>query len=210
MTLINLFQLDNVNEYLKLAASADKTQLQRIKAVFEKKNQKSAHNISQLQKKLESYSKRYKDLEQQQQFKAQQQKDYRQPREVLRDVGQGLKNVGGNIRDGVTTGVASVMSKPREFAHLIKNKFGSADNINHMSSSEYKMSDLMFHKHTFNCNVSFLLSVIDNYFPLIMQNNYCLRSNQALIICSLSLHQSPFNFSTLYLISSTSKRKRLR
>lgn len=128
--------LDNVNEYLKLAASADKTQLQRIKAVFEKKNQKSAHNISQLQKKLESYSKRYKDLEVQQIMKAQQQKDYRQPREVLRDVGQGLKNVGGNIRDGVTTGVASVMSKPREFAHLIKNKFGSADNINQMSSSE--------------------------------------------------------------------------
>lgn len=128
--------LDNVNEYLKLAASADKAQLQRIKAVFEKKNQKSAHNISQLQKKLESYSKRYKDLEQQQLMKAQQQKDYRQPREVLRDVGQGLKNVGGNIRDGVTTGVASVMSKPREFAHLIKNKFGSADNINQMSSSK--------------------------------------------------------------------------
>lgn len=27
----------------------------------------------------------------------------------------------------------SVMSKPREFAHLIKNKFGSADNINTLS-----------------------------------------------------------------------------
>lgn len=26
------------------------------------------------------------------------------------------------------------MSKPREFAHLIKNKFGSADNINQLSS----------------------------------------------------------------------------
>lgn len=25
------------------------------------------------------------------------------------------------------------MSKPREFAHLIKNKFGSADNINSLS-----------------------------------------------------------------------------
>jgi DNA repair exonuclease SbcCD ATPase subunit len=126
--------LENVNEYLKLAASADKTQLQRIKAVFEKKNQKSAHIISQLQKKLESYNKRYKDLEHQQALKSQQQKDYKQPREMLRDVGLGLKNVGGNIRDGVTT----VMSKPREFAHLIKNKFGSADNINQMSSSKLK------------------------------------------------------------------------
>ena len=28
----------------------------------------------------------------------------------------------------------SVMSKPREFAHLIRNKFGSADNINSLSS----------------------------------------------------------------------------
>lgn len=125
--------LENVNEYLKLAAGADKAQLMRIKAVFEKKNQKSAHIISQFQKKLDSYNKRYRDLEQQQLVKAQQQKDYRQPREVLRDVGLGLKNVGGNIRDGVTT----VMSKPREFAHLIKNKFGSADNINQMASSEY-------------------------------------------------------------------------
>ncbi|XP_044313376.1 transmembrane and coiled-coil domains protein 2 isoform X4 [Drosophila rhopaloa] len=124
---------DNVNEYLKLAASADKQQLQRIKAVFEKKNQKSAHNISQLQKKLDNYTKRAKDL-QNHQFQTKSQ--HRQPREVLRDVGQGLRNVGGNIRDGITGFSGSVMSKPREFAHLIKNKFGSADNINQMSDAE--------------------------------------------------------------------------
>uniref|UniRef100_A0A8D8EA61 Transmembrane and coiled-coil domains protein 1 n=1 Tax=Culex pipiens TaxID=7175 RepID=A0A8D8EA61_CULPI len=123
----------NVNEYLKLAASADKQQLQRIKAVFEKKNQKSAHNISQLQKKLESYSKRYKDLQYHQSQK--QQQSHRQPREMLRDVGQGLRNVGGNIRDGVSGLSATVMSKPREFAHLIKNKFGSADNINQLAAN---------------------------------------------------------------------------
>ncbi|SPP84242.1 transmembrane and coiled-coil domains protein 2 isoform X2 [Drosophila guanche] len=124
---------DNVNEYLKLAASADKQQLQRIKAVFEKKNQKSAHSISQLQKKLDNYTKRAKDL-QNHQFQTKSQ--HRQPREVLRDVGQGLRNVGGNIRDGITGFSGSVMSKPREFAHLIKNKFGSADNINQMSDAE--------------------------------------------------------------------------
>ncbi|XP_026682656.1 transmembrane and coiled-coil domains protein 2-like isoform X1 [Diaphorina citri] len=45
---------------------------------------------------------------------------HRLPREVLRDMGQGLR---------------SVMSKPREFAHLIRNKFGSADNINSMTPS---------------------------------------------------------------------------
>ncbi|ALC47008.1 CG1021 [Drosophila busckii] len=124
---------DNVNEYLKLAASADKQQLQRIKAVFEKKNQKSAHSISQLQKKLDNYTKRAKDLQNHQyQTKSQ----HRQPREVLRDVGQGLRNVGGNIRDGITGFSGSVMSKPREFAHLIKNKFGSADNINQLSEAE--------------------------------------------------------------------------
>ncbi|PNF30746.1 hypothetical protein B7P43_G06175 [Cryptotermes secundus] len=116
---------DNVNEYLKLAANADKQQLQRIKAVFEKKNQKSAQSISQLQKKLESYNKKLRDLEMHGLPSS-----HRQPREVLRDMGQGLKNVGGNIRDGITGLSGTVMSKPREFAHLIKNKFGSADNIN--------------------------------------------------------------------------------
>uniref|UniRef100_A0A182JRV1 Uncharacterized protein n=1 Tax=Anopheles christyi TaxID=43041 RepID=A0A182JRV1_9DIPT len=186
----------NVNEYLKLAANADKQQLQRIKAVFEKKNQKSANNISQLQKKLESYNKRYKDMQQTQQKQAQQQQQqqqsqqqqqqqqqhavaaaslllqqqqqqqsvllaggsqtlppnlqqlavttnqqqqqsFLQPREMLRDVGQGLRNVGGNIRHGVTGLSATVISKPRKFAHLIRNKFGSADNINQLTSTWY-------------------------------------------------------------------------
>ncbi|XP_043673038.1 transmembrane and coiled-coil domains protein 1-like isoform X8 [Vespula pensylvanica] len=104
---------ENVNEYLKLAANADKQQLTRIKTVFEKKNQKSANSISQLQKKLDSYQKKLKSYEMNGAPAG-----HRQPREVLRDMGQGLK---------------SVMSKPREFAHLIKNKFGSADNINTLS-----------------------------------------------------------------------------
>lgn len=119
---------ENVNEYLKLAANADKQQLTRIKTVFEKKNQKSANSISQLQKKLDSYQKKLKSYEMNGAPAG-----HRQPREVLRDMGQGLKNVGGNIRDGITGFSGSVMSKPREFAHLIKNKFGSADNINTLS-----------------------------------------------------------------------------
>ncbi|XP_045779769.1 transmembrane and coiled-coil domains protein 2 isoform X3 [Maniola jurtina] len=118
---------DNVNEYLKLAANADKQQLQRIKAVFEKKNQKSALCIVQLQKKLDGYNKRIKSWEQH----GTSGQSHRQPREVLRDMGQGLKNVGGNIRDGITGLGGSVMSAPREFAHLFSrsNRFGSADNI---------------------------------------------------------------------------------
>ncbi|XP_054269390.1 transmembrane and coiled-coil domains protein 2 isoform X3 [Macrosteles quadrilineatus] len=121
---------DNVDEYLKLASNAGKEQLPRIKAVFEKKNQKSAQTISQLQKKLESYSKKLRELEQ---HGAHGHHHHRQPREMLRDMGQGLKHVGGNIRDGISGFSGSVMSKPREFAHLIRNKFGSADNINSMS-----------------------------------------------------------------------------
>ncbi|XP_029661536.1 transmembrane and coiled-coil domains protein 2 isoform X3 [Formica exsecta] len=119
---------ENVNEYLKLAANADKQQLTRIKTVFEKKNQKSAHSISQLQKKLDSYMKKLKNYEMNGAPAS-----HRQPREMLRDMGQGLKHVGGNIRDGITGFSGTVMSKPREFAHLIKNKFGSADNINTLS-----------------------------------------------------------------------------
>ena len=37
---------ENVNEYLKLSNDADKQQLQRIKAVFEKKNLKSAQVLN--------------------------------------------------------------------------------------------------------------------------------------------------------------------
>ncbi|XP_026760330.1 transmembrane and coiled-coil domains protein 2 isoform X5 [Galleria mellonella] len=103
---------DNVNEYLKLAANADKQQLQRIKAVFEKKNQKSALCIAQLQKKLEGYNKRIKNWEQH----GTSGQAHRQPREVLRDMGQGLKNVGGNIRDGITGLGGSVMAAPRSRA----------------------------------------------------------------------------------------------
>ncbi|RZF36920.1 hypothetical protein LSTR_LSTR004608 [Laodelphax striatellus] len=121
---------DNVNEYLKLASNADKQQLTRIKAVFEKKNQKSAQSISQLQKKLDNYSKKLRELENHGVS------GHRHTREVLRDVGQGLKHVGGNIRDGISGLSGSVMSKPREFAHLIRNKFGSADNINSLTRNE--------------------------------------------------------------------------
>ncbi|VEN35368.1 unnamed protein product [Callosobruchus maculatus] len=121
--------LDDSNQ---LAANADKQQVQRIKAVFEKKNQKSAQVIAQLQKKLDAYQKKMHELEKHGAIQS-----HRPPREVLRDMGQGLKNVGGNIRDGISYVGGSVMSKPREFAHLIKNKFGSADNISQLSSERH-------------------------------------------------------------------------
>lgn len=126
---------ENVEEYLKLSSNADKQQRQRIKAVFEKKNQKSAALIAQLQKKLEGYQKRIKNWEMHGSSTGQ--GSHRQPREVLRDMGQGLKNVGGNIRDGITGLGGSVMAAPREFAHLFirGNRFGSADNISQLAGS---------------------------------------------------------------------------
>uniref|UniRef100_A0A4W3J7A3 Transmembrane and coiled-coil domain family 2 n=2 Tax=Callorhinchus milii TaxID=7868 RepID=A0A4W3J7A3_CALMI len=134
---------DNVAEYLKLANNADKQQASRIKQVFEKKNQKSAQTIAQLHKKLEHYHRKLKEIEQN--------GPSRQPKDVLRDMQQGLKDVGANVRagisgfgGGVVEGVkgglsglsqathTAVVSKPREFASLIRNKFGSADNIAHL------------------------------------------------------------------------------
>ncbi|KAJ8412204.1 hypothetical protein AAFF_G00144710 [Aldrovandia affinis] len=128
---------ENVAEYLKLAHNADKQQASRIKQVFEKKNQKSAQTIAHLHKKLEHYHKKLKEIEQN--------GPARQPKDVLRDMQQGLKDVGANVRagisgfgggvvEGVKGGVSAlshtaVVSKPREFASLIRNKFGSADNI---------------------------------------------------------------------------------
>ncbi|XP_059488191.1 transmembrane and coiled-coil domains protein 2 [Neocloeon triangulifer] len=138
---------DNVNEYLRLSVNADKQQLGRIKGMFEKKNQKSAQVIAVLQRKLENYNKKMRDMENMVAMASQagssrgsdssSSHHHRQPREVLRDMGQGLKNVGGNIRDGITGFSGTVMSKPREFAHLIKNKFGSADNINSLGKSAF-------------------------------------------------------------------------
>ena len=61
---------------MRLSANANKFQLQRIKSLFEKRNQKSAQTISELQAKLDVYTKRVQELEAQQQKKT---------------VGQGLK-----------------------------------------------------------------------------------------------------------------------
>ncbi|XP_013131381.1 transmembrane and coiled-coil domains protein 1 isoform X4 [Oreochromis niloticus] len=136
---------DNVAEYLKLANNADKQQSTRIKQVFEKKNQKSAQTIQQLQRKLEHYHRRLREAEHN--------GIPRQPKDVLRDMQQGLKDVGAKVTgfsegvvDSVKGGLSSfsqathsaagaVVSKPRGIASLIRNKFGSADNIPSLKDS---------------------------------------------------------------------------
>ncbi|KAM4612973.1 transmembrane and coiled-coil domains protein 1b [Polymixia lowei] len=135
---------DNVAEYLKLANNADKQQSARIKQVFEKKNQKSAQTIQQLQRKLEHYHRKLREVEHN--------GIPRQPKDVFRDMHQGLKDVGAKVSLTqlcplqVTGGLSSisqathsaagaVVSKPREIASLIRNKFGSADNITALKDS---------------------------------------------------------------------------
>ncbi|XP_064154434.1 transmembrane and coiled-coil domains protein 1 isoform X3 [Anguilla rostrata] len=136
---------DNVAEYLKLANNADKQQSARIKQVFEKKNQKSAQTIQQLQRKLDHYHRKLREVEHN--------GIPRQPKDVFRDMHQGLKGVGAKVTgfsegvvDSVKGGLSSfsqathsaagaVVSKPREIASLIRNKFGSADNISGLKDS---------------------------------------------------------------------------
>ncbi|XP_024126379.1 transmembrane and coiled-coil domains protein 1b isoform X2 [Oryzias melastigma] len=119
---------DNVAEYLKLANNADKQQSARIKQVFEKKNQKSAQTIQQLQRKLEHYHRKLREVEHN--------GIPRQPKDVFRDMHQGLKDVGAKVTGGFSSfsqathsAAGAVVSKPREIASLLRNKFGSADNI---------------------------------------------------------------------------------
>ncbi|XP_039626925.1 transmembrane and coiled-coil domains protein 1 isoform X2 [Polypterus senegalus] len=136
---------DNVAEYLKLANNADKQQSARIKQVFEKKNQKSAQTIQQLQRKLDHYHRKLREIEHN--------GIPRQPKDVFRDMHQGLKDVGAKVTgfsegvvDSVKGGLSSfsqathsaagaVVSKPREIASLFRNKFGSADNISSLKDS---------------------------------------------------------------------------
>lgn len=149
----------NVAEYLKLVNSADKQQASRIKQVFEKKNQKSAHSIAQLQKKLEQYHKKLKDLEQNGST-TKSTKDI--SKENLKDLQHSLRDVASSSRaaapvesckmgmPGVSlTPPMFVFNKSREFANLIRNKFGSADNIAQLKNS---LDD--FHPETNSRNLS--------------------------------------------------------
>ncbi|XP_078276167.1 transmembrane and coiled-coil domain protein 3-like [Rhinoraja longicauda] len=132
----------NVTEYLKLVSSADKQQARRVKQVFEKKNQKSAHSIAQLQKKFNHYHRKLKEAEL---------NGVRHSKEGLRSSQQNVTEVssstarfavppgaeGGRLLPGVTlTPPAFVFNKPREIANLIRNKFGSADNITQLKNME--------------------------------------------------------------------------
>lgn len=134
----------NVAEYLKLVNNADKQQVGRIRQVFEKKNQKSAHTIARLQRKLEQYHRRVKDSETNGKHSH---KDGSSSKESgthskegsLRDVSATGRNPTldkvKTIGPGVSLSPPFFFNKSREIANLIRNKFGSADNIAHLKSS---------------------------------------------------------------------------
>ncbi|KAB0392485.1 hypothetical protein E2I00_017191 [Balaenoptera physalus] len=114
----------NVAEYLKLVNSADKQQAGRIKQVFEKKNQKSAQSIAQLQKKLEQYHRKLRELEQN--------GTPRSSKDIAKD---NLKDIQPSLKDAQAKARTAPHSLESEFANLIRNKFGSADNIAHLRNS---------------------------------------------------------------------------
>ncbi|XP_078532099.1 transmembrane and coiled-coil domain protein 3 isoform X2 [Lissotriton helveticus] len=142
---------ENVAEYLKLVNSADKQQAGRIKQVFEKKNQKSAHSIAQLQKKLEQYHKKLKETEQNISLRSAKESS----KDNLKELQHSLKDVNSSVNSALNSSAPAagqsenpkagvpgvsltppmfVFSKSREFANLIRNKFGSADNIAHLKN----------------------------------------------------------------------------
>ncbi|KAL7862785.1 hypothetical protein SRHO_G00117690 [Serrasalmus rhombeus] len=148
---------ENVAEFLKLVSMADKQQVARIRQVFEKKNQKAAHSISQLQKKLEQYHRKLKESESngskhsspkdlakellQKDLAKDVSKDLSKDlsKEALKDVNSSGRHVRldkiKTIGPGVSLSPPFFFSKPKEFANLIRNKFGSADNIAHLKNS---------------------------------------------------------------------------
>lgn len=133
----------NVAEYLKLVNNADKQQVARIRQVFEKKNQKSAQTIARLQRKLEQYHRRMKESETNEKHS---QKDGSNKESGTQSKEGSLRDVSATgrhpaldkvktIGPGVSLSTPFFFNKSREFANLIRNKFGSADNIAHLKSS---------------------------------------------------------------------------
>ncbi|XP_033930699.1 transmembrane and coiled-coil domain protein 3 isoform X2 [Pseudochaenichthys georgianus] len=133
----------NVAEYLKLVNNADKQQVGRIRQVFEKKNQKSAHTIARLQRKLEQYHRRVKDSETNGKHShkdgSSKESGMHSKEGSLRDVSATGRNPTldkvKTIGPGVSLSPPFFFNKSREIANLIRNKFGSADNIAHLKSS---------------------------------------------------------------------------
>ncbi|CAM9967211.1 unnamed protein product [Lampetra fluviatilis] len=131
---------ENVAEYLKLSHNADRQQGARIKHVFEKKNQKSSTTIAQLQRKLDHYHRRLRDMEQSgsgsggsggSQGGGAGTAPGTGPRHAkgvaLRGFGEGVVDtVRGGLLGLSHSAAGAVVHRPREF---FRHHFGSADNL---------------------------------------------------------------------------------
>ncbi|KAF6019770.1 hypothetical protein EB796_021913 [Bugula neritina] len=123
---------DHVQEYLDLSskASHDESKVKNIKLVFEKNNSVSAQRIANLQKKMEKYQNDLRNIEQHGTSHG----AHRAAKEMLKDVGQGLKDFGGTVVDNIRTATDALVSKPKENSGGSgKSKSGSADNINSLT-----------------------------------------------------------------------------
>ena len=119
-----------VDEYLNIVTKEKPSA--RIKTLFEKKNQKSGQTISQLQKKLEALQTRVAEVEKHGYRAAAGSGSggSRGTKDVLRDSARG---VGHSVGQGIST----IASKPKEIAHLIKNKLGSSENLSSSAGSKF-------------------------------------------------------------------------
>ncbi|KRX23631.1 Bardet-Biedl syndrome 2 -like protein [Trichinella nelsoni] len=110
----------DVDEFLRVSGKlhdheSDNPQLLRIRVLFNRKNRKTTQLINSLQltKLSETGSMRRGITE-----------------TVLTNVGQGLKDVGVNIKESLSEYTGSVMNAPKDLTRrLLKSKSGSADSI---------------------------------------------------------------------------------
>ncbi|OTF77699.1 transmembrane and coiled-coil domain family 1-like protein, partial [Euroglyphus maynei] len=107
---------NNVNEYLKLTSNAQPNQSQRLKTVFEKKNQSSSQKIARCQKKMNRLDQELERIKNGGIY-------HRHPKERLRDVGtnikEGISGLSGGVIEGIKSGIhtagETVITKPKEF-----------------------------------------------------------------------------------------------
>ncbi|XP_067941557.1 transmembrane and coiled-coil domains protein 2-like [Watersipora subatra] len=119
---------EHVEEYLDLSSKAgsDEAKNKNVKIVFEKNNSVSAQKIASLQKRLERYNNELKKLEQHGAS------SHRAAKEVLKDVGLGLKEFGGSVVGNIRTATDALVSKPKDHSSGSvsgKSKSGSIDNL---------------------------------------------------------------------------------
>jgi len=117
-----------VAEYLRITKSADRTQMNRLKGVFERKNQKSQTTMSQLRRKKDQYQARIRDL--------QANGGSTKTAKSLREVGANLRGIPGNIKQATQNAAEALVSKPKDIAHRLKTRFGSSDNLENLNDRE--------------------------------------------------------------------------